>query len=460
MYNKVILIALICFILLNKHFFYHYFISNMKILYWLRNQSIKKNLEDRKLTSKIGVEQFFLQQPLGISSNFNVPYYDKQYIFRQNNIRGLLDYKTFGKSDSLPHTINSFTTPFNFKGKWVGDSIFRMDYEIRENRKEQYLSALTKERVDYYKNVMKNHIPNVLIVNQELNYYDLCHKLCIDFLFILHLGLKPSLDDYKDIMVFIEAVAKFPMGIFFNKAVIKQLWNLQSFYKKTIAKINSLNPDTICIVNDWIKSGMKKDDIFIEVIHNIIGMVTNWVNTVYPYILGLARNDIHRIEKGNEKEYILECFRYLMPVKFISSKIKEPNVVNQNSGYFNAIHDLSLASRDKSWGNSPNKFDLQKFADFHKHLTPKGKCPFYHSKQNAKVPCDYSIYERDNYTPFGIGYRRCPGEFLSMEFLEEIAWFLKDKKIDINLKNGVSNKKHYVFNMKETNYIVKITEIN
>ena len=82
------------------------------------------------------------------------------------------------------------------------------------------------------------------------------------------------------------------------------------------------------------------------------------------------------------------------------------------------------------------------------------------TKQKAKIACNTEIYERDNYTPFGIGYRRCPGEFLSMEFLEEIAWFLKDKKIDISLKNGVSIKKHYVFDLKENNYIVKFVEIN
>lgn len=459
---KILLIILIVFILIHKHFFYHMIISNLKILFWLRNKDYKQNLKQRKLTKEIGVEQFFLSKEKEISFDVDIPYYDKQYIFKRNNILELLNYKNFGKSDSLPHTINSFTTPFKFNGEWIGDSIFRMDYEIRKNRKEQYLSALTKNRVIHYQTIIKNHIPQVFITNKEINLFDSCHKLCIDMLFILHLGIKPNKEDYKDIQIFIKAVAQFPMGIFFNKAVIHQLYNLKFFHQKIIQRIKNLDENTICIVNDWIKSGMNINDIFIEFIHNIIGMVTNWVNTVYPYIVGISNNDIPKIKTGLEKEYILESFRYIMPVKFVSSKIKNPNledISNKNSkenGYYNAIHNLLEASRDSSWGEDKDKFNLARFQKYHKHLSTNGngKCPFYHSKQNAKVPQKYSIYERDNYTPFGIGYRRCPGEFLSMAFLEELALFVKDKKITIKLKNNISKKEHYVFDIKETNYIV------
>ena len=82
--------------------------------------------------------------------------------------------------------------------------------------------------------------------------------------------------------------------------------------------------------------------------------------------------------------------------KFVSSKIKEPNVVNKNKGNFNAIHDLTVASKDKSWGEDSKKFNLSRMSNYQKYMTPKGKCPFYNTKENAKVPCEFSIYERDN----------------------------------------------------------------
>ena len=63
-------------------------------------------------------------------------------------------------------------------------------------------------------------------------------------------------------------------------------------------------------------------DCFIEFIHNIVAMIINWVNTIYPYFLGISKNEIPTIERGLEKEYVLECFRYIMPLKFIASNFK------------------------------------------------------------------------------------------------------------------------------------------
>ena len=37
-------------------------------------------------------------------------------------------------------------------------------------------------------------------------------------------------------------------------------------------------------------------------------MIINWVNTIYPYFLGISKNEIPTIERGLEKEYLLECF--------------------------------------------------------------------------------------------------------------------------------------------------------
>jgi len=112
---------------------------------------------------------------------------------------------------------------------------------------------------------------------------------------------------------------------------------------------------------------------------------------------------------------------------------------------------------DKSWGSCPHKFNSKRFDDYKKYLSKGSGCPVYHSKNNAKIPKNLAIYERDNYTPFGVGYRRCPGEFLSLALLEEMAKFVKDKSINIYLNNNQSKKEHYVFDLKETNYIIELS---
>jgi len=137
---------------------------------------------------------------MGTTKGLALPFFDKEYIAKKYNVSELLNYKIYGKSDSLGLIINSFTNPFNFLGNWIGDSIFRMDYEIRGNRK----------------------------------------------------------------------------------------------------------------------------DLFI---HNIIGLVTNWVNTIYPYILSIFKKDIPVIDIKNKEQYLYECFRLLVPVKTIASKIKNKKII-------------------------------------------------------------------------------------------------------------------------------------
>nr|QDY51702.1 hypothetical protein 1_87 [Mimiviridae sp. ChoanoV1] len=459
---KTILFILIVFIILNKHYFYHITISNIRLLIWLFTNDYKKISNFRKEIQNTSIQDFFFNKKLGIDGNSDTPFFDKQYTFRENNILKLKDPNIFGKTDSLPSVINFFTTPFNLLGQWIGDSIFRTDLHLRGKnnfKKEQYLQALRKKNIELYQNEIKKHIPKIFTLNKEHNLLDICTKLCNDLFYLLHFGNLPNKEDFNDTQIFIKAVAKFSYTDLLNKEVRDQLFNLKFYYYKTIGKINNIkNENKKCIIKDWIDAGINENDIFIEVIHNIIGMVVNWINTIYPYLIELSKENIPRIEKGLEKEYILECFRYLMPVKFVSSKIKEPNVVNKNKGKFNAIHDLTVASKDKSWGKDSNKFNLSRVSNYQKYMTPKGKCPFYNTRENAKVPCEFSIYERDNYTPFGIGYRRCPGEIISMIFLEEIAFFFKDKKINVYLKNNISIKKHYIFDKRETNYILTIKD--
>ena len=442
----ILIILLICIILLNKHFFYHSLISNIKILIWFLKIDKKKYIHDRNTIQKYGIQNFFIKRKQILSIGPDLPFFDKQIVSRKNNINELLNYKLYGKTSSLGFIIDSFTTPFNLKGKWIGDSIFRMDKETRGNRKELYLSALSKEKINYYQKLIRYHIPKIFTLQKELNHFETCNKFCITMFFKIHLGIYPDKDDYQDIKTFINALAKFNKGTLFNKPISKQLWNLRFFYEKTYYRIKNIDKSKTCIVNDWIKSGMTVNDVFIEMIHNIVGVVTNWVNTLYPYLIAIYENKIPRIDILNKDKYLHECFRYLLPVKFIASKIKNKDL------NISITHDLLVPSRNKSWGEYPYKFNYNRFTNYKNFLTKSHNCPIYQTKKGAKVPKNLSIYENDNYVPFGIGYRRCPGELLSLKLLEEFALYVSNKSLKLYLKNEISKPTHYVFDIIETNY--------
>ncbi len=457
MIKKTLILILIIFVILNKHFFYHITITNIRLLFWtLKN--FKKKREYIKKLSKSSIQKVFLDEDLGITNNSFSPFFNNSYTFKFNKITDLMNPKDFGKTDSLPHIINYFTTPNNYLGQWVGDSIFRIDYELRGDNnalKEKYMSALTKERVDKYQIIIRNTIPKYFKLNTDLNLFDTCTEFCCHLLYELHLGIQPSKEELNDVNTFVNAVAYFVDGFSLQPAVLKQLYNLRFFYKKSLKQIRNIKKD--CIIKDWLNAGMPLKDCFIEFIHNIVAMIINWVNTIYPYFLGISKNEIPRIERGLEKEYILECFRYIMPLKFIASNFKNQKKYGLEKNYDIAIHDLKTASRDKSWGNDTDKFNINRMKDFHKHMTGDiSKCPFFNSKQKAKIACNTEIYERDNYTPFGIGYRRCPGEVLSMKFLEEVAFYVKDKQVSIHIPEGQSKIGNYVFDKIEMNYMLKL----
>ena len=68
------------------------------------------------------------------------------------------------------------------------------------------------------------------------------------------------------------------------------------------------------------------------------------------------------------------------------------------------------------------------------------------------------LFEKQGYIGFGEGYRRCPGEHLSLIFLEEMANHFKSIDYEINLKNGISDPIPYVWASVDGNLILKINQ--
>ena len=258
---------------------------------------------------------------------------------------------------------------------------------------------------------------------------------------------------------------------------------------------------SLCLVSEWLKTDLTQGDIFIELIHNFIGVVANWFNTILPYLIARSENRILPLSPNlpipEKRAYLQECFRYLSPAHYTTSFVKNPNILKQNyppeikdkikdDGYYVHLYDLKNVNYKKEfWGEDSNIFNPSRFGspeELDKKIkesvnnsTDKSfkcqsinqrdtssknnmnRCPFLTSQRMATVFKDQPIYEKDGYLPFGDGYRRCPGEFLSMIFLEEIALIIGDKKVTIYLKDNETKPAKYIWGLIETNYQVYIS---
>ena len=152
-------------------------------------------------------------------------------------------------------------------------------------------------------------------------------------------------------------------------------------------------------------------------------MGINWINTIYPYLLGLNNKEIPTIPDNNRDVYLYECFRYLAPVKLSSSGVNENDQV---------IHDMFLPTRNKKYfGKDTDKFSPTRHQNYYNmpigtnnNMPIGSNSIFYNNRNGEKVFKNQKLYTNKGYTTFGQGYRRCPGEFISMIFLEEVEQHL------------------------------------
>ena len=186
-------------------------------------------------------------------------------------------------------------------------------------------------------------------------------------------------------------------------------------------------------------------------------MGINWINTIYPYLLGINNKEIPTIPDNNRDIYLYECFRYLGPVRIAVSGVNKNDQV---------IHDLFLPTRNKKYfGEDTNTFSPTRHQNYHNNISSykdennniqiDSNNNFYNNKNGEKVFKNQKLYTNKGYTTFGQGYRRCPGEFISMIFLEEVADFIKNKNFNIYLNNNTSKKEDYIFDYIEKNYIIE-----
>lgn len=463
MIKLIIFIILLSLIIRYQSIIYHYCVSFPKLYLWLYftgNYDYFKK-KQQELIEFGNMEAYFDSLPEGKIHNYFMPIFDKCLLLKKE-IPNIFHQDITSKEESLPYIINMFTTPHTLLGTWKGDSIFRTDFYKRgeNNRyKEVYMEGLRSNDLEDYRERIIEHISLKFNNKIDENYFDMIQKLNIDLTYLIHFGFLPNKDDYKGCYLFIDAVKNHAIKM---EEIGKQINNLPNFYRRSMAYIKKCNNEKT-LVGKWLKQGnLNQENIFMEFIHNILGMAINWTNLSYYYILQHNQGMIPDIPDTKELRlaYIYECFRYLLPVRFTASNIKNKEQFglekDQNG---TIIHDFKIYTQNpKFFGSDPHHFNLQRMENHQKDtVSLKGKCPFsgfFESPKNAKIACGMELFEKEGYVPFGEGYRRCPGEHLTMVFLEELAEIVKSKKFKVYLK-GESKPDNYIWGEIDRNLFVK-----
>ena len=463
--NTLIFVILYFLIYLNQSYIYHQLISTPKLYFWSKRNGNAEKLKtfQKNIDNHGDVDTYFESLEPNKIHEYITPIFDKS-LYLKKYIENQFDPELFSKEDGLPYIINMFTTPRTIFGNWVGDSIFRTAFNKRGPNnlyKEHYMQALQKEDLELYRILFKNYFEEYFKENSEVNYFDHIQETNINLTYLIHFREMPTKRDIEDNLLFIKTVKTHNLE---KNYIDKQLFNLQQFHRRTKQMIRN-SKGKQCIVGKWLKyDNLNEEQIFMEFIHNILGMAINWTNLMYSYVLEFGKGNIPPIPENKEylKPYLLETMRYLNPVKYTSSKIKNPEILGEDKNIScMAVHDLKIPTRmTKFFGPDTDKFRIERLTDYKKDTAElKGKCPFsgfFESPKGAKVVCGMELYEKEGYTGFGEGYRRCPGEHLSLIFLEEMANHFKKIDYEINLKGGESDMMTYVWGSVDKNLVLKI----
>ena len=238
----------------------------------------------------------------------------------------------------------------------------------------------------------------------------------------------------------------------------------------------------------WLKNGAGDDnfahkDVVFECFHNFVAF-SQWGNSLYNIMLKLGRTtgdpetqawfkktmqmDYDTVDGSSFaplERFVMELFRTISPNSGSISALQETTPpAFERSGYIISPH--TTTSLDAVHWENPTKFDPSRYvsaptsAQIDEAWVQRlgmARCPFektsYDVKDGRKVAmqnsgfgtvfgvadgkslpvCDYA-----GFAPFGFGYRRCPGEQLTINVFEDLLRTVWKNNIDF-LKLDISN---------------------
>jgi cytochrome P450 len=238
------------------------------------------------------------------------------------------------------------------------------------------------------------------------------------------------------------------------------------------------NPEKT-LVYYWIKNGelgenFRRKDIVFECFHNFLA-ISQWGTTLYNMMAIMeATNGDPAVRSWFEKtmasgpdetdnsafsrleRFVMELFRTISPNRGSASVLPIQEQAF-GTGYSTIITPHPQTSRDPLHWNNPNDFDPDRYkqaptSEQNDETRCKqvglAQCPFsrevFRVKDDRQVSITnsafgavyarvddqaYPVCDDAGYAPFGFGYRRCAGEFLTIGFFKDLLRKVWSEKI-------------------------------
>ena len=396
-----------------------------------------------------------------------------------------------------------------------GVSVFLKGYETRganNERKKIYMSAVTPDLIDskyrdkivgFFKRYLADENAGQPLLKKYFEAYD-------DFYWDLHVGASKN-EIPLEARQFSEGF-RTVLGYYYPTLEIhrdalmlcrKTRPVLRAWLDERLQRIidgKQPNADQT-MVYYWLKNGelgevFPRVDILFECFHNFLAF-SQWGNMVYHVAAALepTRGD-SKVREWFEKmmknepdqadgtpftrldRFVMELYRTINPNAGSYSTVTRLRDVRGSEFPAVITEHLPASMAPRHWEN-PSVFDPDRFKsaqtttdhdEAHCREIGLARCPF--SKESLPVKDGRSVamtntafgaihaevdgqphplVDTAGYAPFGFGYRRCAGEYISIELVKEYLraiWREKVsfKKLDIEKPNKVPNNPHTVLN--------------
>ena len=410
----------------------------------------------------------------------------------------MIDVK-FTKENALPYDLWGMLSETWQPNPEGGVTVFLQGLEKRgpdNRRKRIYMSAVTpdlyepmyREKVaQFFDKLLDSDNAGRPLMRPYLDGY-------FDLYWDLHLGVKGDAiparvrqigDNFNTVLAYRDPTQKIVYENYMS--VRSNLDFLKKWIDERIADVikgRTPNPEKT-FAHYWIKNAgdgqhFAHKDIVFECFHNFVAF-SQWGNTIYNIMLKLARNtgdpDVRTsfmktmngdFDRAGDQaftpldRFVMELFRTISPNGGSISAVAEVRPPSfDRHGYVVSPHLAS--SVDPLHWKDPRRFDPSRYnAAPTSHQIDEAKCeqigfaqcPFertsYAVKDGRKAVLHNSgfgtvygivddkplpVCDSAGFAPFGFGYRRCPGEQLTIQVFEDFLRKVWEKKIEFETFN-------------------------
>ncbi len=438
-------------------------------------------------------KQFLAQFDAAYVENVIVPHFLVSTYQGERLALPIIDVQ-FTKENALPYDLFGLISESWKPAPELGVTVFLQGLEKRgpdNRRKRIYMSALTPDLyrpmygdkvVRFFDKLLDDGNAGKPLMRPYLESY-------FDLYWDLHLGVKGDAiparvreigQSFNTVLAYRDPTQKI---VYDNYMTVRShLAFLKQWIDERLGDLVSgktPNPERT-FAHYWIKNGGEGEyfahkDVVFEVFHNFVAL-SQWGNTMYSIMLKLAKDTgdpdaqawFKKTMEGNFDDaqgkpftplerFVMELFRTITPNGGSISALEEMRPPPyQRHGYVVTPHEAT-SFNPVQWKN-PEKFDPDRYnAAPTSHQIDEAKCeqmgfakcPFertsFDTKDGRKAVLHNSgfgtvygivdgkplpVCDTAGFAPFGFGYRRCPGEQLTIQVFEDFLRKVWKSKVE------------------------------